>query len=95
MVVDAGSRDQRLRAIRPDRVGSSVGRVTPVSLPDLSSLEGWVQDKALERYATVRDLESHVSKASDIESANAYGSLGLVLMAAEQYDGAAASPLDL
>ena len=81
---------------RSDRIesDSSVGRVTPVSLPDLSSLEGWVQDKVRERYATVRDLEFSVPRSSNTEVADAYGSLGLVLMAAEQYHAAAASFLN-
>ena len=72
----------------------STGRVMPVSLPDLSSLEGWVEDMVRERHVVVRDLESEVLKASDAEIADAYGSLGLVLMAAEQYDAAAASYLN-
>ena len=72
----------RIRAYRPSR------------FPDLSSMEEWVQNEVRERHATLQDLRSKNPKASDVQIASAYGSLGLVLMAAKQYDAAAASYLN-
>ena len=68
--------------------------VPPLSLPDLSSMEEWVQNEVRERHATLQDLRSKNPKASDVQIASAYGSLGLVLMAAKQYEAAAASYLN-
>ena len=72
----------------------STGDAPPVSLPDLSTMEEWVRDEIRERYAALQDLQSEDPKASTDAIASAYGSLGLVLMAAKQYDGAAASYLN-
>ena len=65
--------------------------VPAVVLPDLSSMEEWVQDEVRERDAVVQALLTRDPKPPDVELARAYGSLGLILMAAKQDDPAAAS----
>ena len=82
---------------RSDDASSGEGSadVSPaISLPDLSTMEDWIQDEIRERYATLKDLQSKEPKASNDAIASAYGSLGLVLMAAKQYDPAASSYLN-
>ena len=63
-----------------------------VSLPDLSLLEESVQEQIHVRYASLREIEN--TSARPVELANAYGALGLVLMATEYYDAACASYLN-
>jgi len=68
----------------PDRA-----TLQPVSLPDLSRLPESVQDQMRERHSSLtRKIED--SKTPAAELANAYGEMGLILMAAE-YDAAAAA----
>ena len=73
---------------------ASTDSVPTVSLPDPTTMEEWIQDEIRERYATVQNLQSQESRASDQAVASAYGSLGLALMAAKQYDPAAACYLN-
>ena len=61
----------------------------PVSLPGLARLAAPAAAQVRARYGTVQDaLESG---APTVEVANAYGALGLILMAAEYFDSAAIS----
>ena len=62
----------------------------PVSLPDLSNLTAWAQDQVRARDAALRALEADAA-ASTAARVDAYGNLGLVLMATEYYEAAAAS----
>lgn len=60
----------------------------PVALPDLSRLAESVQGQVRERYSSLtQKLENR--RTPPVELANAYGELGLILMAAEYYDAAA------
>ena len=62
-----------------------------VVLPDMESLEGWAREKVQQRHAVLESLLAKDPPSSDGELARAYGALGLVLLAAEQYEQAAAS----
>ncbi len=66
----------------------------PVVLPDLASVEEWAHDQIRERHAVVQDLLGMDPKPKNADHAAAYGSLGLILMAASAYDPAAASFLN-
>ncbi len=68
--------------------------VPAVVIPEPSSIEEWARDKVRLRHAALTELLETEPQAPDIELARAYGSLGLVLMAAKQYDSAAASFLN-
>ncbi len=68
--------------------------VPAVVLPELSSMEAWARDKVRLRDAALQELLGKEAKPPDVELARAYGSLGLILMAAKQYDPAAASFLN-
>lgn len=60
----------------------------PVALPDLSRLAESVQAQVRERYSSLtQKLENR--RTPPVELANAFGELGLILMAAEYYDAAA------
>ena len=64
-----------------------------VSLPDLSRLAESVQDQVRERYSLLMEkLEAR--RTPPVELGNAYGELGLILMAAEYYEAAAACYLN-
>ena len=71
----------------PDASATPVA--APVSLPDLSRLAASSAAEARTRYQTVQDALD--SAAPDAEVANAYGALGLILMAAEYFEAAADS----
>ena len=71
-----------------DEPASAAATLPPVSLPDLSSLAESVQEQVRERYASV--VGSTERGAPPSERGNAYGELGLVLMAAGYNDTAAA-----
>lgn len=73
----------------PGPRGESARPLLPVSLPDLSNLTAWVQDQVLARDAALRALEADPA-ASTAARVDAYGALGLVLMATEYYEAAAA-----
>ena len=65
--------------------------LAPVALPDLSPLAPWAQDQVRERYdavqAALADADPDSARAGLVD---AYGELGLVLMAIKYYDVAAA-----
>ncbi len=61
----------------------------PVTLPDLSRLAAPAEEQVRTRFRTVEDALR--SGAPAVELANAYGALGLVLMAAEYFEAAAVS----
>ena len=61
----------------------------PVSLPDLSRLAAPAAAQVRARYRTVQGALESDAPADEI--ANAYGALGLILMAAEYFDSAAVS----
>ena len=67
--------------------GEVAPALAPVSLPDLSSLAESVQEQVRERYASVVDTTERGAPAG--ERGNAYGELGLLLMAAGYNDTAA------
>ena len=85
----------------PDRVDSGAGggvsapgrtageSLPTVSLPDLSNLTAWVRDQVRERDAALRALREDPS-ASAAALVDAHGELGLVLLASEYYEAAAA-----
>ncbi len=82
----------------PERTDGSVAPVpaaadrsslAPVALPDLSRLEATPAAEARARYEAVQDALER--QAPDSEVADAYGALGLFLMAAEYFDAAADS----
>lgn len=62
--------------------------VSTVALPDLTPLETWVQERIRERFDQVEALRTATPAGSNGALARAYGSLGLILMAAKQYDAA-------
>ncbi len=65
----------------------------PVALPDLSGLAESVQAQVRERYSSlIQKLENR--GAPPVELSDAYGDLGLILMAAEYYDAAASCYLN-
>ena len=66
----------------------------PVVLPALTSVEAWAHDRIRERYAAVQDLLGGDPRPTDSDHAAAYGSLGLILMAASANEQAAASFLN-
>ena len=70
--------------------GTAGEALPPVSLPDLSNLTAWAQDQVRARDAALRALEADAA-ASTAARVDAYGNLGLVLMATEYYEAAAAS----
>ena len=90
--------------VRSDEAGSATSndlsgqevtqeQVLPtVSLPDLSVLEESVRDQVRERYASLQEIENTSTRR--VELANAYGALGLILMATEYHDAATASYLN-
>lgn len=64
-----------------------------VSLPDLSRLAESVQDQVRERHALL--METREERGTPpVELGNAYGELGLILMAAEYYEAAASCYLN-
>ena len=71
---------------------ADVEHVTPLAvvLPDMESTVGWAREKVQERHAALDALRAGDPTPSDGELARAYGALGLVLLAANQYEQAAA-----
>ena len=72
-----------------NRAPLNLAELPPVSLPDLSRLAAPAAAQVRARYRTVQDAVE--SDAPTVEIANAYGALGLILMAAEYFDSAAVS----
>ena len=71
--------------------GHSAGEpLPPVSLPALSNLTAWARDQVRARDAALRALQQDPA-TPDGALVDAYGNLGLVLMATEYYEAAAAS----
>ena len=68
----------------PDSPGR--GSLRPVSLPDLSGADHSVQQQAREAYTSLAGRLK--AGSTDSELGAAYGALGMVLQAAERYDGA-------
>lgn len=66
----------------------------PVVLPALESMVGWARSNVQERHSVLKKLLADEQTPSDGEIARAYGSLGLALMAAKQYEPAAVSFLN-
>ena len=70
------------------RSAATPGRaLLPVSLPELTRVDGGVQEQAQQRYALLTERITN-SRASDSDLATAYGELGMVLQAAEYFDAA-------
>ncbi len=65
-----------------------------VVLPELTSIEQVARDTIRERHAAVETLRDNDPTASPAELARAYGSLGLVLMAADAHESAGAAFLN-
>ncbi len=82
------SHDETVSTTSVDQPAPGPEALRPVSLPDLSILAAPVQDRVRERYSSLmRRMENGTPPD---ERGNAYGELGLVLMAAG-YDDTAAS----
>lgn len=60
----------------------------PFELPDLSPLAPWAQDQVRERHDALQEALAAGADASGAGLAEAYGELGLVLMAVNYYDAA-------
>ena len=65
----------------------------PVTLPDLTSVDATVGAQIRERFQTL-EQKRKASPTSDLDLANAYGSLGMLLHAAEFFDAALPCYLD-
>jgi tetratricopeptide (TPR) repeat protein len=75
----------------PTNEGAAVGSLAreslvPVALPDLSRVEKSVQEQVREQYSSLLDLQKGSAPAAEL--GNAYGAMGKLLMAAEQFDAA-------
>ena len=91
-IAGCADRDDLERTAGPaaaNRTPLNRAELAPVSLPDLSRLATPAAAQVRTRYATLQDaLESG---AATVEIADAYGGLGLILMAAEYLDSAVVS----
>ena len=70
------------------------GAPPEVVLPDPTTVEEWAHDRIRERYVAVQALLDRDPPPTAADRAAAYGSLGLILMAASAYDPAEASFLN-
>ncbi|MCH7749969.1 MAG: tetratricopeptide repeat protein [Acidobacteria bacterium] len=84
--------DETVSTLSGTRPRPGVEALRPVSLPDLSSLAESVQDQVRERYASL--MRTTENGMPPDERGNAYGELGLVLMAAGYNDRAASCYLN-
>jgi tetratricopeptide (TPR) repeat protein len=72
---------------RPSRAGPDGGALLPVSLPDLSRMDPPVQEQIRAQFGSLTQKIEDAATPSD-ELSTTYGSLGMLLMAAEYYEAA-------